>query len=123
MVKTLEKKKEIIESVEFCIKNDLMIKEILFSLLLKLMQFNRSFNETGELQNIIPDPDNRYGAVEVYIDAVPIFRKASPKYGEQVLHLLLQGYNQVEIGKRLGISYEWVRKIMYKAKKLKGEKL
>lgn len=80
-------------------------------------------DETGELQNIIPDPDNRYGAVEAYIDAVPIFRKASPKYGEQVLHLLLQGYNQVEIGKRLGISYEWVRKIMYKAKKLKGEKL
>lgn len=78
---------------------------------------------TGELQDIIPDPNNRYGAVEVYLDAIPLFRKANSKYGEPILHLLIQGYNQVEIWKRLGISYEHVRKIMYKARELKGEKL
>lgn len=80
-------------------------------------------DETSDLQSIIPDPDNRYGAVEVYLDAIPLFRKANSKYGEPILHLLIQGYNQVEIGKRLGISHEHVRKIVHKARDLKGEKL
>lgn len=73
--------------------------------------------EPKELYEIIPDRKaNVYDELEAWIDAVPAFKKANQKYGEQLLYLLVEGLTQKEIENVIGISQTQISRIMTKAK-------
>lgn len=73
--------------------------------------------EPKELYEIIPDRKaDAYNELETWIDAVPAFKKASKKYGEQLLYLLTEGLTQREIENVMGISQAQISRIMTKAK-------
>ena len=50
---TIENKKEIIKAAEDCLKDGLPIREMMITLIMKLIKQSSTFNETNEVQNIV----------------------------------------------------------------------
>lgn len=68
-----------------------------------------------ELLELIPNGSEPYLECEMMFDACNAYKKASKKYGLDILNLLIQGYTQKEIADKIGISQSFVQKLITKA--------